>query len=68
MTTRIREVSAEAERTGGQASSIYADAGRLAVQMRDLGQTVVRVVRSSTDDVDRRHFQHAPADIPVRSA
>ena len=62
-TTRIQEVSVEAERTGGQASIICGDAERLAEQMRDLGRTVVRIVRSSTDDVDRRHFQRARAGI-----
>ena len=56
MTARIQEVSAEAEQTGRQASLVRADAGLLAKQVRDLGQVVARVVRASTDDVDRRHF------------
>ena len=56
MTARIQEVSAEAEQTGRQASLVRADAGLLAKQVGDLGQVVARVVRASTDDVDRRHF------------
>ena len=65
MSTRIREVTAEAEQTGGQASRVHTDAGRLADQVRDLGQVVVRIVRSSTGDVDRRHFRRVSADISV---
>jgi methyl-accepting chemotaxis protein len=65
MSARIREVTAEAEQTGGQASRVHADAGRLADQVRDLGQIVVRIVRSSTGDVERRHFRCVSADIPV---
>ena len=56
MSIRIREVTAEVAQTGGQASRVHADAGRLADQIRDLGQVVVRIVRSSATDVDRRHF------------
>ena len=57
MTTRIQEVSGEAEQTGRQAAQVTTDAGLLAGQVRDLGQVVVRVVRSSTDNVDQRHFR-----------
>ena len=56
MSIRIREVTAEVAQTGGQASRVHADAGILADQIRDLGQVVVRIVRSSATDVDRRHF------------
>jgi hypothetical protein len=66
VSTLIREVSAEAEETGQQANGVRADAGRLAEQVRDLGQVVVRAVRSSTHDVDRRLYRRVPADVPVQ--
>jgi methyl-accepting chemotaxis protein len=66
MTVRIQEVSAEAEETGQQAGGVRTDAGRLADQVRDLGQVVVRAVRSSTNDVDRRLYRRIPADVAVQ--
>ncbi len=66
VTVRIQEVSAEAVQTGSHAIGIRANADRLAVQMGDLGQVVVRIVRSSTADVDRRHFQRVPGPVPVQ--
>jgi methyl-accepting chemotaxis protein len=65
MTTRIGEVSAEAEQTGRQAARVHEDARILAEQVADLGQVVARVVRASTNEVDRRHFSRTGVDIPA---
>ncbi len=55
MTTRITEVSMEAEQNGRQASQGHDGAAELAAAVGELKRTVVRVVRTSTTEVDRRH-------------
>jgi len=49
MTDRTREVSTEAEQTGKHAADVRENAAVV-----DLGQFVIRVVRTSTTEVDRR--------------
>lgn len=66
MTLRIREVSEEALQTGTYASGMQATASQLAVQVGDLGKVVVRIVRSSTEDVNRRRLDRAVGNVPVR--
>ena len=67
-TARIGEVSLEAEQTGRQAEQVKQDAMLLADQVKDLGQVVVRVVRTSTDDVNRCHFRRFAAAIDAHIA
>src|SRR6185312_16457936 len=57
MTSRVSEVSGEAEQTTRLAGRVLDDSGVLATAVGDLKRTVVRVVRTSTDEVDRRMFQ-----------
>ncbi len=54
MTLRTADVSGEAERTGMQATSVLDDITELKTAVSDLQRSVIRVVRASTSDVDRR--------------
>ena len=66
MTSRVSEVSGEAEQTTRLAGRVLDDSGVLATAVGDLKRTVVRVVRTSTDEVDRRMFQRRDVRIPCR--
>jgi methyl-accepting chemotaxis protein len=65
MNSRVSEVSSEAQRTGQLAVAVRDDAASLAEAVGELKRTVVRVVRMSTDDVDRRIFQHHAVAMPA---
>jgi methyl-accepting chemotaxis protein len=64
MTSRLVEVSAEAEENDHQAGQVHEGAAELAEAVGDLKRTVVRVVRTSTGDVDRRGSDRHPVNIP----
>ena len=66
MTGRTTEVSAEAAKTGQDAQAVHVNAEALAGAVRELRQTVVRVVRSSTAEVDRRDDKRHPTDLRGR--
>jgi len=66
MTGRTSEVSAEARETGRQAAQVRADSDALSGAIADLQHSVVRVVRTSTEDVDRRQNRHYPTDLTCR--
>jgi methyl-accepting chemotaxis protein len=55
MTTRITEVSMAAEQNGRQAGQVLDGAAELAAAVGELKCTVVRVVHTSSTEVDRRH-------------
>jgi methyl-accepting chemotaxis protein len=55
ITGRITEVSAEARETGEHAADVQTDAAGLAELVSDLRLAVVRIIRTSTAEVDRRH-------------
>jgi hypothetical protein len=57
MTSRTHEVSAEAERTGQQAMEVRENSVALNSAMHDLHRTVIHLVRTATEEVDRRHFR-----------
>jgi methyl-accepting chemotaxis protein len=61
--SRIAQVSAEASVTGERADTMRATAGEVKVSIDDLRSVLVRVVRTATDDVDRRKNQRFAADI-----
>ena len=63
MTGRTGEVSTEAEQTGHDADTVHENAEGLAEAVSDLRQTVVRVVRNSTTEVDRRQATRHPTDL-----
>ena len=54
MSGRITEVSAEAEQTERHALSVRENAAALEVAVAELRHAVIRVVRTSTTEVDRR--------------
>jgi methyl-accepting chemotaxis protein len=64
---RITEVSAEAQDTGQRAADVQIDAAGLAELVTELRRTVVRVIRTSTTGVDRRHTQRYQVDLPCRA-
>jgi methyl-accepting chemotaxis protein len=66
MTGRTNEVSVEAERTGRDADAVHENAGALAEAVSELRRTVVRVVRNSTAEVNRRQDPRHPTDLRCR--
>jgi ABC-type transporter Mla subunit MlaD len=66
MESRIGEVSAEAERTGRQATDFHDNTTALAAAVGDLQRSVVRVVRTSSTDVDRRAAPRFAMDLVCR--
>jgi methyl-accepting chemotaxis protein len=66
MTARANEVSAEASDTGGHADAVRENAAGLNTAMEDLRHSVIRAVRGSTADVDRRNSPRLERDIPCR--
>jgi methyl-accepting chemotaxis protein len=66
ITGRIAEVSTEARITGEHAADVQIDAAGLAELVSDLRGTVVRIIRTSTADVDRRHGPRLDVDISCR--
>ncbi|HEY1934028.1 MAG TPA: methyl-accepting chemotaxis protein [Acetobacteraceae bacterium] len=66
MSQRIGEVSAEAGRTGQRSTKVRDDTAGLNTLVDELRHSVIRVVRSATADVDRRHAIRYPAALPCR--
>ncbi|MBP7334446.1 methyl-accepting chemotaxis protein [Niveispirillum sp.] len=61
--SRIDTVSQEAGSTGEKAAAMRTVAMRIVGSVSDLRQTLVRVVRTATADVDRRHGARHPVDM-----
>jgi methyl-accepting chemotaxis protein len=66
ITGRIAEVSAEATVTGQHAEEVHAEATGLAGLVDELRRSVVRVIRTSTAEVDRRLSKRYDLDLPGR--
>ncbi len=66
MTGRTGDVSAEAVRTGQQAADIDRDTVELETAVNDLRQSLIKVVRTSTSEVDRRANRRRQIDLPCR--
>jgi len=66
MSGRITEVSTEAEQTERHALSVRENAAALEVAVTELRHAIIRVVRTSTTDVDRRQVPRYPVDLPCR--
>ncbi len=66
MTSHATEVSAEAEQTGRHAADVCNDAAGLNAAVGELRHSVIRVVRTSTIEMDRRHEQRYPEDVACR--
>jgi methyl-accepting chemotaxis protein len=68
MTRRTQDVSSEAEQTGRHASDVRKNALGLDSAVQELRHSVIRVVRTSTDEVDRRLDRRYEVDIGCRLA
>ena len=68
MTGRTGEVSVEAEQTGRDAETVLANSEQLAAAVSELRQALVRVIRTSTTEVERRLAARHPTDLPCRIA
>jgi methyl-accepting chemotaxis protein len=66
MSSRITEVSAEAEQTEQHAASVRSNASALEVAVAELRHAVIRVVRESTAEVNRRSASRHPVDLLCR--
>ena len=66
MASRTSEVSAEAEQTGQHAVAVRENAAGLNTAVSDLRHSVIRVVRTSTTEVDRRGEHRYPVDLTGR--
>nr|WP_294512284.1 methyl-accepting chemotaxis protein [uncultured Rhodopila sp.] len=66
MTARTTEVSAEAGATGGHAAEVHADTARLREAVEDLRHAVIRTVRTSAPEADRRGSRRWRVDLPCR--
>jgi methyl-accepting chemotaxis protein len=65
-TSRTTEVSTEAEQTGRHAADVREIAAALNTAVGDLRHSVIRVVRTSTTEVDRRRVVRHQVDLPCR--
>jgi methyl-accepting chemotaxis protein len=63
MTDRTSEVLDEAARTGTHATDVRDHAAALNAAVTELRHSVIRVVRTSTTEVDRRHSTRLPVDL-----
>jgi hypothetical protein len=60
MTNRTNEVSTEADQTGQKAAEVLQGTAALDAAMEDLHKSVIHMVRTSTSEVDRRHYRRRP--------
>jgi methyl-accepting chemotaxis protein len=67
MTGHATEVSAEAEQTGKRATDLCKDAAALNTAEGELRHAVIRVVRNSTTEMDRRHERRFPEHLTCHS-
>jgi methyl-accepting chemotaxis protein len=66
MTARNDEVSTDARQAGVHASEVVANTRGLNTAVGELRQSVVRTVRTSVAEVDRRMFRRHAVDLPCR--
>ncbi|HEY1932901.1 MAG TPA: methyl-accepting chemotaxis protein [Acetobacteraceae bacterium] len=66
MTRRIGEVSSEASQTGQHSVQVRDDTAALTSMVSELQHAVIRVVRSSTTEVDRRAHRRYAVALPCR--
>ena len=64
VTSRIQDLSDEARNTGADAAHVHDTATSLASSVSELKHALVRVVRTSSDDVDRRQADRFGVDLP----
>jgi methyl-accepting chemotaxis protein len=66
MASHSKVVASEAEQTGMRAAEVREDAAALNTAVGELRHSVIRVVRTSTADVDRRRFIRQQVDLRCR--
>ena len=66
MRSRTTEVLGEAEQTGRHATEVSENAAGLNTAVGEFRHAVIRVVRTSTTEVDRRHAARHQVDLPCR--
>jgi methyl-accepting chemotaxis protein len=66
MTERNNEVSSEAAQTGQRAGAVLADITTLDATVEELKHSVVRAMRTSMQEVDRRAEKRYPIDLPCQ--
>jgi chromosome segregation ATPase len=66
VTNRTAEVSTEAEQTGRHAADVRDNAAGLSAAVGELRHSVIRVVRTSTTEVDRRQTVRHRTDLACR--
>jgi len=66
MSGRITELSSEPEQTDRHAHAARENAAALETAVGDLRHVIIRVVRTSTTEVDRRRVARHPVDLPSR--
>jgi methyl-accepting chemotaxis protein len=66
ITGRIAEVSLEARETGQHAADVQTNAAALTELMQGMRHTLVRIIRSSATDVDRRRLPRPALDLRCR--
>ena len=66
MTKRTQDVSGEATQTGQHAAEVREGARMLDAAVAELRHSIIRVVRTSTSEVDRRVEQRLPVNSPCR--
>jgi methyl-accepting chemotaxis protein len=64
MTNRTKEVSAEAEQTGKRSAEVSENATALDAAVEGLRHSVIRVIRTSTSEVNRRQSLRHQVDLP----
>jgi methyl-accepting chemotaxis protein len=68
ITGRTGEVSSEARETGQRAEAVSENTGALNIAVGELKRSVIRVVRTSTAEVDRRASKRYLVNMPCRVA
>jgi methyl-accepting chemotaxis protein len=66
MASRTADVSTEAEQTGTHAAEVRENAAGLNTAVGELRHSVIRVVRTSTSEVDRRHHVRHVTNLSCR--
>lgn len=66
VSSRISEVSAEVTQTGDQAAQVKIGSGEVAASIEELRRVLVRVVRTSTVEANRRQARRYLVDGPCR--
>jgi aerotaxis receptor len=61
---RIAEVSADAGHTGAQATTVRTGSDEIAGTISVLGTSIVQMIRTATEDADRRHHPRHAIDSP----